>query len=93
MKKFLLSLILLFLFNLTAHSKQSIFVLTGTSILTSLAKDITYNLEEFEVVTLVPPLQCPASFDLKPDDAKKIKQAKIIIIHQFQQNYIEKIKK
>ncbi len=93
MKKILLSFILIFLFNLTAHSKQSIFVLTGTSILTSLVKDITYNVGEFELATLVSPLQCPGSFDLKPDDAKKIKQAKIVILHQFQQSYIEKIKK
>lgn len=38
-------------------------------------------------------MQCPASFDLKPEDALKIKNAKLVILHPFQKNYIEKINK
>lgn len=93
MKKFFkIILVYLFFFKIFAYSTQN-YILTGTSILTSLVNDITYNIKEFETITLVPPLQCPASFDLKPDDARKIKQARIIILHSFQQGYIEKIKK
>ncbi len=91
MKKYFI-IFFIFIWSITAYSNQNFYVLTGTSILTSLANDVAFN-TNIKVYTLVPPLQCPASFDLKPDDAKKIKDAKLIILHSFQQNYIEKIKK
>jgi len=92
MKKIITLAIFLFLiFNSFAIAKQDIDIIAGTSILTSLVKDVAGN--ELKVDTLVLPSQCPASFDLKPDDALKIKNAKLVILHPFQKSYIEKINK
>jgi len=63
-------------------------ILCGTSVISSMVRDIT---GDNNVKTLVPHLVCPGSYDLKPDDAKKIINSKILIIHPFQKYLLDKI--
>ncbi len=65
-------------------------VLAGTTMIESLIRDTA---KDIEVNTLVPPAQCPGHFDLKPKDAEKIKNSRVVILHPFQSYLLEKIKK
>lgn len=66
------------------------FVLCGTTIISSMVRDIS---GENKIKTLIPHLVCPGTYDLKPDDAKKISNAKILILHPFQKYLTDKILK
>jgi zinc transport system substrate-binding protein len=44
-------------------------------------------------VNLIPPESCPGTFDIKPDDAAKIKSARIFMYHPFQSYLLEKVRK
>ena len=64
-------------------------VLCGSSIIYSLVKDCGC----IDAAVLVPADVCPGSFDLKPEDAAKIKSAAIFLIQPFQQPLAEKAMK
>lgn len=93
MKKIILMLLAAALFltgcsKTTAGSKQ---VLCGNSIILSLVRDC--GGAGISAVTLIPADVCPGSFDLKPEDAKKIESAALFIIQPFQMPLAEKARK
>jgi ABC-type Zn uptake system ZnuABC Zn-binding protein ZnuA len=65
-------------------------VLTGSTLIESLVRDAAPGLK---TINLVPPLQCPGNFDMKPEDAKKAASAKVFLMHPYQGYLEEKIVK
>jgi len=88
MKKILFLPLIIFCFTGCVDRITEDKILCGTSIISSLVRDIT---GENNTKTLIPHLACPGTYDLKPDDAKKISTAKILIIHPFQKYLVDKI--
>jgi ABC-type Zn uptake system ZnuABC Zn-binding protein ZnuA len=65
-------------------------VLTGSTMIESLVRDIA---PDIEILNLVGPMQCPGNFDMKPGDAERAASARIFLIHPYQVYLAEKIKK
>lgn len=88
MKKFFILLVALFIFAGCIKKETEEVILCGTSIISSLVRDIT---GQENTKTLIPHLACPGTYDLKPEDAKKIMASRIIILHPFQKYLADKI--
>jgi len=89
-KKVALFLLLIVVFACTQKNSNEKIILAGTSIITSLIKDLN---NDIKVINLIPPKQCPGHFDLKPDDAILVAKAEMFIIHPYQKYLFEKIKR
>ncbi len=87
---FLLILIIFSQITCAYRKQNEKVVLTGTTIITALVKDLNENID---VINLIPPRQCPGHFDLTPSDAFRVSKADIFIIHPYQKYLFKKIKK
>ncbi len=88
MKKLLILFFIALLLTGCVKKYDTDVILCGTSIISSIVRDIT---GEDNVKTLIPHLACPGTYDLKPDDVKKILSSKIIILHPFQKYLADKV--
>lgn len=88
MKKIIILIFILLHFTGCGKKATEDVILCGTSIISSMVRDIT---GEDNIKTLIPHLACPGTYDLKPEDAKKILTSKILIIHPFQKYVADKI--
>jgi len=69
--------------NETPLRKKPVIV-ASTSMIASLVRDISGNY--FEILNVLPPNACPGHFDLKPKDVLSIRNAALIISHQYQKD-------
>ncbi len=88
MRKILILLLTIFLFTGCVKRHSEDVILCGTSMISSIVRDI---IGDNKIKTLIPHLACPGTYDLKPEDAKKILNSKIIILHPFQKYLADKI--
>lgn len=87
---FVFIFILLFSFYCNKQKYNEKVILSGTSMITSLVKDLD---DDRKVINLIPPSTCPGHFDFKPQDAQDVCRADVFIIQPFQKFLYEKIKK
>ncbi|MFH0786268.1 MAG: metal ABC transporter substrate-binding protein [Pseudomonadota bacterium] len=59
-------------------------IVASTTMIASLVRDLAGD--HFEILTLLPPNSCPGHFDLKPADVLRIRDAVLIIGHQYQRD-------
>lgn len=90
MKKIILFISILLIFTGCVKKDFENVILCGTSIISSMVRDIT---GKDNIKTLIPHIACPGTYDLKPEDAKKILTSEILIIHPFQKYIADKIVK
>jgi len=57
-------------------------VVTSTSLLASIVERV--GGEMVDVVNIIPPMQCPGHFDVKPSDIQKLADAKLFLLHGWQ---------
>lgn len=86
----LLSGLLFFTSGVMGESKLETVVVT-TSMLESAVQDAARDADQFRVVRLIPPGNCPGHFDLKPRMLEKIKTAGLFICHDFQKGIESKV--
>jgi len=67
----------------TSNWKKPVIVVS-TSMIASLVRDISGDY--FEILNVLPPNSCPGHFDLKPKDILSIRNAALIISHQYQKD-------
>lgn len=89
MKKIAVLLVAVVVLAGCAKEKPRATVLCGTSMIASLVRDYS---PDIEAVTLIPPTQCPGHYDLKPADAEKIRRAKVFVIQGFQASMVNNAK-
>ena len=67
-----------------ASDRKKPIIVASTSMIASLVSDISGNY--FEILNVLPPNACPGHFDLKPKDVLSIRNAALIISHQYQKD-------
>jgi len=90
MKKIFIIFLILISFTACWKKDSENVILCGTSIISSMVRDIT---GDDKIKTLIPHLACPGTYDLKPEDVKKILDSKILILHPFQKYLADKVSK
>lgn len=65
------------------HQEQGYTVVTSTSMIGTIVQEI--GKERVEVITVVPAGMCPGQFDLKPGDVKAAANARLVLMHGWEQ--------
>ena len=83
---FIIGLLLLTLLVLplgcTSEASPNLKVVTTTSLISSIVEKV--GGDKVEVVSIIPPAQCPGQFDIKPGDIKMLSDAKLFLMHGWQ---------
>ncbi|MCL6446630.1 MAG: metal ABC transporter substrate-binding protein [Armatimonadetes bacterium] len=78
----ILTVILLALVGCAAKESKKLKVAAGTTLIAGIVQEV--GGDKVEVVNIVPPGQCPGHFDLKPEDVRKLADAKLLLRHDWQ---------
>jgi zinc transport system substrate-binding protein len=65
-----------------AEKSSKLQVVTSTSLLAQIVERI--GGDKVSVVSIIPPAQCPGTFDIKPGDVQKLVDARLFFIHNWQ---------